>query len=274
MASVIKRGFRTFDALNFIDRVKAAANGDVEHIIHFGLSKNTVWPNELIPPTPADTKRTEELFWDEVIGFQRVAPSDVTLVVPRINWENGKTFVEFDKNSASGYEQRFYCINSLYQVFVVEDVYNSNPVTVTEPIFSTNQIIDTQDGYKWRFLYDLSVTDINKTIKENWMPVNIGLRQTPKQKTYGDSRAEWTLGAKHVLIQTKITDVGIPLDVSYRQMGLFVDLEAPNGSKLTATNALPADVKKGSGTFLYLENRKQITRETGQTETPQVVVSF
>lgn len=274
MSSVIKRNFRTFDSLNFIDRVKADQSGAVEHVVYVGLSKNTEWPNELIPPVPQDTIKAQDDFWDEVIGFQRISPSDVTLVVPRINWENGAKYVQFSETSDQAYGQRFYCVNSLYQVFRVEEVYQSDPVTVTEPIFSTNPVIDTNDGYKWRFMYDLSVRDINETVQDTWLPVNIGDRQTARQITYGDTKAEWTLGARHVLLRTKITDQGIPLNVSYRQLAVLLDITDASDTKITATNALPADVKAKSGLFLYLENRKQITRETGQSEEPKIVVQF
>lgn len=275
MASVIKRGFRTFDALNFIDRVDLNTGGSTDHNIYIALSKNTEWSDEDNPDTPVDTVAAETAFWSETIGFQRVAPNDVTLVVPRYNWENGATFVTHDTSNADAYSSRFYCINSLHQVFKVEAITQSNPTTVTEPIYSTgNSVIDTSDGYKWRFLYELSQSDIANTIQDDWLPVNIGARQTSSQKADGDTRAEWTLGAKHVLLRTKITDAGIPLNISYRQIGLIMDPTDTSDVKLDATNPDNGTVKKNSGTFLYIENRKKINREAGQTEEPKVIVVF
>lgn len=275
MSSTIKRGFRTFDALNFIDRVDLNTGGSTDHNVYIALSKNTDWPDEDNPPTPVDTIAAETAFWAETIGFQRVSPNDVTMVVPRVNWENGKTYVKHDPANADAYASRFYCINSLFQVFKVEDITQTNPTTITEPIYSAGvKVIDTSDGYKWRFLYELSSSDIANTIQDDWLPVNIGARQTASQKADGDIRAEWTLGAKHVLLRTTITDAGVPLNVSYRQIGLILDPTDSADVRLDATNPDNATVKKNSGTFLYIEHRKKINREAGQTEEPKIIVTF
>jgi hypothetical protein len=286
MASVIKRGFRTYDALNFIDKLSAVVReagdtrplpaGGVNHIVYAVLSKNTQWADELLPPTPVDSVDEETNFWSEIIGMKRIQPSDVTLVVPRFNWANGvDDFVIFDPSRTDAYGQKFYCMNSLYQVFIVNNITQQSPLTVTEPVYNTGApIVNTNDGYEWRFLFDLSVSDINSTVQDNWIPVNIGTRQTANQIAEGDTQAEWTLGAKHVLLSTIIDDTGIPLNVSYRQLALVMDPLNDLGARLTSTFAVPADMTSGSGIMLYLNNRKEITRETGQSEQPKIVVTF
>lgn len=286
MASVIKKGFRTYDALNFISKLEQVIRevgdtrplpvGGVDHIAYVILSKNTEWADELLPPVPVDSIKEETDFWSGIIGMKRIQPSEVTLVVPRYNWTNGASdFVLFDNTEVDAFSSKFYCINSLYQVFQVNNITRVNPLTVTEPIFNTGTpIVNTNDGYEWKFLFDLSVNDINQTVQTEWIPVNIGTNQTANQKADGDTKAEWTLGAKHVLLRTVINDTGIPLNVSYRQLALVLDPLDSLGNRLTATYAVPADVQTNTGIVLYIENRKVITRETGQSEEPKIVVQF
>lgn len=286
MASVIKKGFRTYDALNFISKLEQVTReigdsrplpvGGVDHIAYVVLSKNTLWADELLPPVPVDSIKEETDFWNGIIGMKRIQPSEITLVVPRHNWKNGASdYVLFDETRTDAFASKFYCMNSLYQVFKVHKITRVSPLTVTEPIFNSGvPIVNTNDGYEWKFLFDLSVNDINQTVQTEWIPVNIGTRQTANQKAEGDVKAEWTLGAKHVLLRTVINDTGIPLNVSYRQLSLVLDPLDAAGSRLTATYAVPVDVTPKTGIMLYLENRKVITRETGQSEEPKIIVQF
>jgi hypothetical protein len=63
---------------------------------YYFLGKTLSWANEEAPPFPTDSYKYELDVRNEIITLKQINPSDVSFVVPRINWESDFVYDIFD----------------------------------------------------------------------------------------------------------------------------------------------------------------------------------
>jgi hypothetical protein len=63
---------------------------------YYFLGKTLSWPEEEAPPFPTDSYKYELDTRNEIITLKQINPSDVALVVPRIDWESSAVYDIFD----------------------------------------------------------------------------------------------------------------------------------------------------------------------------------
>lgn len=287
MPSILKFPIGINNAMNWTERFNGD-NSPVKDRLYIAIGREDSWSVDTNPPTPSDTVNEMKDFWDNMIGLQKVNFSDVVLAIPRVNWESGREYYEFDESSSSAYDSDFYIVNSESQVFKVHSKESGNPTTENEPVFdpqsSTDPIKDTNDGYEWEFLYDISNDDWSNIVTDDWLSVNWDHNTTSDQENYGDTKAAWTLGARYAIVRILLTDDKLPTDIEYRQIGMLVNpKENVSGEPVfTDDYGLMADynspeeddVVKYSGDLVYLENRSPIRRDSGQSETIKILLKF
>ncbi|MDX8383201.1 MAG: hypothetical protein R8M45_03900 [Ghiorsea sp.] len=277
--AIITYKLRTENARNFIDSTNSASG----NYYYLTYGRNTAWANELVPPTPVDTGSTQASVWSDMLGIQRIESPDVSLVVPRKDWAQGSMFVPFDINAPTRYLSEFYCMNSNMQVFTVE-TNAGNSLTSNEPLFSgISNIIDTLDGYTWRYLYTLSIPQIDKFYTANWMPVNYSESLDATQigaNHKGDALASIRLGAVSLMMYDNLRDIDFSLVEipTYRQLSIIRNLkDASNVNNFVGTHAIPTDtavITPSTGDIIYIDNRTQIQRVANQREESRIILDF
>ena len=174
MAAIITNKFRINNALQFyesfseatattnylfIGRAHAwAADADVQG--------NTITEGtDASPPTPNDDISSEFYNWDDMLGAKIIASTDVSYCIPRRNWTTGTTYDHYEHNISSSntansgatnlFDSTFVVMNSAYAVYkCIEN--DSNTASTTEPTSTSNSIVTTGDGYKWKYMYSLT----------------------------------------------------------------------------------------------------------------------
>lgn len=63
---------------------------------YYFLGKTLSWDNELNPPYPIDSYAYERAVRNEIITMKQIGPSDVSFVVPRINWTVNTVYDMYD----------------------------------------------------------------------------------------------------------------------------------------------------------------------------------
>jgi hypothetical protein len=63
---------------------------------YYFLGKTLAWQDELNPPYPIDSYAYERQVRSEIITMKQIGPSDISFVVPRINWTSGLVYDMYD----------------------------------------------------------------------------------------------------------------------------------------------------------------------------------
>lgn len=69
---------------------------------YYFLGKTLSWSNELIPDSPLNSIAYENATRSEMITLKRITPSDVSFVIPRINWSSGTVYDRYDDQYGTG----------------------------------------------------------------------------------------------------------------------------------------------------------------------------
>lgn len=149
------------------------------------LSGISPWANEASPPTSEDTiQYTDYDIWRGMTGLKRVSNNNVTLSIPRYNWANNNLYAEYSHTDPILYTKRFYVItddNNVYKCLSNNRGANST----IKPTGTSTSIIETADGYQWKFMYNITSADELKYISQGFIPV--------KTLTENDSSPQWTV---------------------------------------------------------------------------------
>lgn len=149
------------------------------------LSRVKSWTSDTIPPAPTqDLKYIKEAFRNMFVA-KKITTNDMSIVIERIDWTSGEVY-DYYRDDIDMYAQdtngtilrRFYIKNRFDQVF--KCLWNNNGGAVsTEPYFepgtfNANQIYQSTDGYKWKYMYTVSSGSKLKFMDDTWMPVPTG----------------------------------------------------------------------------------------------------
>jgi len=63
---------------------------------YYFLGKTLEWDDEATPPYPVDSYAYERAVRDDIITMKAITPSDVSFVIPRVNWTTGVIYDMFD----------------------------------------------------------------------------------------------------------------------------------------------------------------------------------
>ena len=174
MAAIITNKFRINNALQFYESFSEATATTYYLFIgraHAWASDADVQGNTITegtdasPPTPNDDISSEFYNWDDMLGAKIIASTDVSYCIPRRNWTTGTTYDHYEHNISSSntansgatnlFDSTFVVMNSSYGVYkCIEN--DSNTASTVEPTSTSNSIVTTADGYKWKYMYSLT----------------------------------------------------------------------------------------------------------------------
>jgi hypothetical protein len=149
--------------------------------VYLAISRVEPFPNDANPPTANSSVESINNFWRNMIGGKKILRSDISLVIPRKNWEFDTLVPAYSSasprvmpgniSSSSIISNLTYVMTDDYNVY--KCLYNNNGSnSIVKPI-STNPatIYSTSDGYIWKYMYTLSSKDIVKFLTPDWIPV-------------------------------------------------------------------------------------------------------
>lgn len=137
------------------------------------------------PGQPSNNFRYDLHVRRDILTTSKIKPSDVSYVVPRINWKSNTVFDDYDDaydttnpaySGATSLEtSKYYVLTSDYNVY--KCIWNNNNRPSTQmPTGTPTGIFKTSDGYKWKFMYSIPVSLRNRFLTQEYMPVSNALR--------------------------------------------------------------------------------------------------
>ena len=189
MPALVTNKFRIHNAKQFVeafDEVSYSSGGAVTDSsgllnsnMYLFIGKPTAWSDDSTPPSPTDAvANTHYENWRDMIAAKKITASDVSHCIPRKNWTNNTSYFAYTHNAATLTSQDFYVMTTDYNVYKClsnTDTTSTGAVATTstvQPTGTGTSIISTADGYKWKFMYQISAADALKFVTPNYIPVD------------------------------------------------------------------------------------------------------
>ena len=203
MAAIITEKFRLHNAKEF--KQSATETGNAMYMF---IGRPLSWSDDSNPPTPVDSLNDEYDAYANMTALKKVSSTDVSHAIIRRDWTSGTKYDEYRHNYTSSntatsgastlWASTFYVVTSDYNVYKCISNNNGANSTVMPTGTSTN-ILTTGDGYKWKFMYSISASDVIKFVTSDFIPVKtIGAKAGVEGEVGGlgsaasdDNSAQW-----------------------------------------------------------------------------------
>ena len=175
-----KQFVEAFDEVSFTSGTSVTdSSGLLNTNMYLFIGKVTSWSDDQTPPAPTDAvANTHYENWRDMIAAKKITSSDVSHAIPRKNWTNNTSYFAYTHNAATLFSQDFYVMTDDYNVYKClanNDTTSGGIVGTTSTVKPTGtgtSIISTADGYKWKFMYQISAADALKFVTPNYIPVD------------------------------------------------------------------------------------------------------
>jgi len=147
---------------------------------YFFVGRTTEWDDEESPPTPIDNRDQIAAADRNKLFVKQVEPSDVVLGIDRRDWVLNTVYDQYDdayspsRTSNSGASTleaaTFYVMTDEFNVYKCISNNNNSP-SVNKPTGTSTATIETDDGYLWKFMFQVPVADQTKFLTADYIPV-------------------------------------------------------------------------------------------------------
>jgi len=149
------------------------------------------WPSvtDFAPPDVQDSFNDSNEIYDDMIAVKRINSTDVSKVIKRLTWktgvkydmyENDYTSINLSLNGHSNlYDSQSYVVNSNFQVYKciyngISPTYPQGRASTVEPSGTSTSIEDSAaDGYRWKYMYTINISDYIRFVSSDFMPVRV-----------------------------------------------------------------------------------------------------
>jgi len=187
-SSLLLSGSKVYEVFQYYYSPSAAAyqaSATINNNLYAFIGRTVPWDDYQNPPVPTQDQYSLKKVFKNIIAAKKIITSDVSPVIPRRDWTSGVVYDYYDDrvdmftvDSQNLISKNFYVRNKFDQIF--KCLWNNNGVPSTaEPqflpgTFDSTFLIQTNDGYKWKFMYAINGGVKQKFLDENWIPCLVG----------------------------------------------------------------------------------------------------
>lgn len=131
------------------------------------------WSNDASPDAANNSAASEYDIWKNMIGGKKIFSSDMAHVAPRFNWTANTKYFAYDHLTSNLHDgnTNFYVMNSNYDVYkCIANNYSANSTVEPTAVTPTN-LVQTSDGYVWKYMYSVSAADQLRFMTSSYIPV-------------------------------------------------------------------------------------------------------
>ncbi len=242
MTAIITSKFRIIQAAEFkadFDTIVTDKNN------YLFVGKPRPWADDIFPDVPQDHLYDELRAWESMMGLKKIVESGASHAIPRHDWDatgNTKYVAYSDQDAELFYHPTpaevaaanldgtytpgsFYAMTDEFHVFKCL-ANGGNVKSTVKPLKPGNSldIVETSDGYRWKYMFTVSTSDALKWLTDAWLPV--------KFLDADDGSFQW-------LVQQGAVD-GIISDIRVSAAGTLYDKVRATAEALTS--ATPTEV--------------------------------
>ena len=175
MAAIITEKFRLHNAKEF--KQSATESGNAMYMF---IGRPLSWTDDNNPPTPVDSLNDEYDAYANMVALKKVSSTDVSHAIIRRDWTGNTVYDEYRHNYTSSntassgastlWASTFYVVTSDYNVYKVIS-NNGGAQSTVMPSGTSTSILETADGYRWKYMYSISASDVIKFVTSDFIPV-------------------------------------------------------------------------------------------------------
>ena len=123
------------------------------------VARPAPYANDSITATPIDdTQNNDYNIFKQMLAAKKVSTTDITYAIKRYNWANNNLYAAYDNEDTGLYANTFYVYSSDRNVYKCL-FNNKNANSTVEPTGTSTGLIETADGYRWKYMYSVSAAD-------------------------------------------------------------------------------------------------------------------
>lgn len=230
MAAIVSNNFRVVNASNFKEDVANSA-------VYVGIGKGDVWSNTTsdttdlaTAPTPGDHLDEFGIARSNLQGVKKVSSANLSHVTNRHTWDGSTSYVAWDSKDSNIFDKKFYVVTNEFKVY--KCIVAGSGASTQQPTQTLTQPQAESDGYTWKFMYTISVTDAEKFLTNAYMPV----KYIPMGGE-GQVAVASASGASTIILKEISDDIAVGMSVTGTniggQSGTKAKVSAINGSQIT-----------------------------------------
>ena len=137
------------------------------------VARPAPYANDSITATPIDdTQNNDYNIFKQMLAAKKVSTTDITYAIKRYNWANNNLYAAYDNEDTGLYANTFYVYSSDRNVYKCL-FNNKNANSTVEPTGTSTGLIETADGYRWKYMYSVSAADNGKFVTDQYIPVKV-----------------------------------------------------------------------------------------------------
>ena len=143
-------------------------------------SRPMAWADESSPDIPRDSQFYQAEYRHDMLFVKRIQSADSVLLIKRYDWESGTIYDQYDDEYADDHpaysgvtnlaDAKFYVLTDDFNVYKCLDNNNEVPSTV-KPTSTGTESFTLDDGYVWKFMFQVGAADRTKFLTRSYMPV-------------------------------------------------------------------------------------------------------
>ena len=230
MAAIVSNNFRVVNASNFKEDVANSA-------VYVGIGKGDVWSNTTsdttdlaTAPTPGDHLDEFGIARSNLQGVKKVSSANLSHVTNRHTWDGSTSYVAWDSKDSNIFDKKFYVVTNEFKVY--KCIVAGSGASTQQPTQTLTQPQAESDGYTWKFMYTISVTDAEKFLTNAYMPV----KYIPMGGE-GQVAVQSASGASTIILKEVSDDIAVGMSVTGTniggQSGTKAKVSAVSGTQIT-----------------------------------------
>lgn len=144
-------------------------------------SRAVPWTDDTSPDLPRDSQFYQTTYRHDMLFIKRINASDAVQLSKRYDWVSGTVYDEYDDEYADNHpaasgatnlaDANFYVMTDEFNVYkCLNNGGNTNPSTI-KPTSTGTDTFSLDDGYTWKFLFQIGAADRTKFLSTDFIPV-------------------------------------------------------------------------------------------------------
>jgi len=267
MTSTVTKSFRIHNARQF----KEAFSEQNDTKMYLFIAREKEWDTPSSPPAIGDSVQlTEYDAYRNMIAAKKIVEADVEFGIPRVNWESGTVYHEYQNKDTDLYANNFYVVNDSFDVYKCIFNNNGNASTVEPTAQLPDATFVTSDDYQWKFMYSISSAEQEKFVNDTFVPI--------KEVTTDDGSQQFSVQQAAANGAIGAIDVGTPGSGFKRNQSTFFSVA--NSTTFVANTTANATPGIFTDSFIFIKagtgagQVRRIINWAGATRTLTVNTAF